>query len=161
MARIKRRRSKHRFAKDWKVLESDLPEVVQLWLLRFLTQSDAKRKFYTEFEDDGDDIVGPLGLQIGDGTQNGALLAFKWLKQRLVHLERNKPVVDGALANNVETIGSQVGLNETEKTVLAFAALTESIDAIEDVIEEFGTVRSSEVPNLLSIMLDMDKNLVR
>ncbi len=145
---------------------SEVPPIVQLWLVRLLIGLGTHREFIGEDSFSNDSTAQAIGL--GDwidcsrqAFDRKAVLA----DLRKVHKEMESSLcnstVPATLRSNVDRLAKLVGLGATDCRILEFAVLIRSESVLDEACDRLGTLTSIKVFHALSILLDIPETEIR
>ena len=83
---------------------------------------------------------------------------LKPLHQKNAQLSNLK---QGPLFNNMDKLAELIGMNTTEKELLTFCMILNTVREIENVTEILGSLSSANIINSLAVILDIDTTKVR
>ena len=140
---------------------------IRLWSIRVLYDLKGYTRIDTRYDlDDHQRVLDAIGLKyLVDKYDDGKRLKKKKFRKILEPISKTieKEVCEpkGALFKNTEKLGQLAGLNEVEKSLLSFGVLLNAIREVEDVTDILGNVSPHAVPNVLSVILKLDRTAIR
>lgn len=147
--------------------ETEIPSLINLWLLRLLVPLGASRNLYGPFGYQNFKLAECLGLTKldlkGDDTQVYKTIIEPELGRLLADAERegHKATYSTALSKNVARLKKLVGLSTAECKILTFAVLIHTDDLLIDVADWLGHLSSNKVFQILSVLLGISVKEVR
>lgn len=141
--------------------------IIKLWSIRALYDLRGYSKINLKYDlDDYERMFSILGLKyLSDKYDDEKRLRKKKFKKIIsaVHEDCIKLTIptDVALLTNTNELGRLTGLNETEKAVLVFGILLNAVREVEDISDMLGNISSYAIPNVLSVILNIDRTEVR
>ncbi len=107
-----------------------------------------------------DEETGNL-LQIpgGYGSENGTKKIARLVDQKMRELPE-APAIQGPLALNLEWLGERLKLNDTEKGILALAALIQKDSILNSFYSYLDDLRLPRLENLLAFLLSKPRTLI-
>jgi SpoVK/Ycf46/Vps4 family AAA+-type ATPase len=134
-------------------------DIVILWALRVLLDLKGYTRMDMEFGLYGHErALSAVGLEklIDKYDDDNALSKKEFrkiLKRQSNKYEKKKIPLKGTLFDNIDQLGLLVGLNDTEKLLLAFGVLLHSVQDLEAICDVLSDVSSHSVVNILSQIL--------
>ena len=154
--------------------DTEIPEllnqyknIIKLWSLRVLYDLRGYSRIDLRYDlDDHERIFAILDLKyLIDKYDDEKRLKKKKFKKILAPLseacEAADHPVDGALFRNTDQLGQLTGLDETEKAILSFGILLNAVREVEDVTDILGNISPHAIPNVLSVLLGLNRTDVR
>lgn len=148
-------------------IDTDIPPIVRLWLLRILIRLNGHRRFVGRegFEDDS--IAEALGL--GHWTKPDesefqpriVLAELRKLHQQAEEDSLGKAQMPKYLSDNIRRLSKLVGLTQTDCRILEFAVLINSERALDDATDRLGTLSSAKVFQALAVILQLPESSIR
>jgi len=147
-------------------LQAQLIPIVRLWLLRLLVPLGVHREFVGEHGFANETLAEALGLGkwIESGEQDFQVRAVR-SELRRMHMaaERRQrhALAPATLTANSGRLAALVGLSETDRKVLEFAALIHNERLLDDAADWLGPLSSAKVSYVLSLILDLPERDIR
>lgn len=146
---------------------SDIQPIVRLWILRLLVPLECHKRFITTNGFDSDEIATLFELPVSeDALPKSFNPAAMRAHLKRCHEEAEQTAEDCALpqilSDNIQKLADQVGLNETEAWILAFATLVRSNRLLGDVTDWLGSnLNTIKVHHILSVLLNCPEQEIR
>lgn len=139
---------------------------IRLWSIRVLHDLKGYTHIDTRYDlDDHERVLDMLDLKYLIDKYDEKRIKKKKFRKILEpisqKIEKEACEPEGALFRNTEILGQLAGLNEVEKSLLAFGVLLNAIREVEDVTDILGNVSPHAVPNVLSVILKLDRTAIR
>ena len=146
--------------------QATLPPQTMLWLLRILIPLGTHREFIDEHRFANEALACALGL--GEWVQSprsefsreSILAALRKLHQACEASHHGK-TPSSLLAKNVQRLSELVGLTESDRRILIFAATIHNDRLLDDAADWLGYMSSVKLFYVLSELLDMPEEQVR
>lgn len=141
--------------------DSALP-VASLWAFRMLQKLGMREHYRLFLMGDQGSMARLLDLHVpgyDDDTPREDVLRF--FRERHEGYERERPSIGGELRNNLDRLGQLVGLEAVDLEILGFATILHSHPPLEEISDALGTLNSSDVVRVLSVILDIPRPAIR
>ncbi len=143
--------------------------IIKLWSIRSLLDLRGYSRIDLRYDlDDHERVFEILDLKyLIDKYNDERRLSKKKLKKILTPISRTcektfaKTPPNGPLFRNTKELGRLTGLDETEQTILCFGILLNAVREVEDVTDIIGNISPHAIPNVLSVILNLDRAAVR
>lgn len=142
-------------------------DIIKLWIIRTLYDLKGYMLMSVRYGlDDYERLFNLLAQkQLVEKYEDDAI-SRKALRKVLKPLsEQYEKVVStgfkGTLFDNADKLADLVGLNKTEKRILVFGVLLQSVKELEDVTDILGDVSLHVLINVLSVLVDRERSQVR
>ena len=141
-------------------------KIIRLWLIRALHDLRGYSKIDIKYDlEEHERIFSVLGLKYLIDKYEDRHLKKKKFKKILLPIskacEADKMAFKGALFSNTDELGRLTGLSETEKSLLIFGILLNSVQELEEVFDIIGSISSYAIPNVLSVILGINRTEIR
>ena len=141
-------------------------KIIKLWSIRALHDLRGYSKIDIKYDlDDHERIFSVLDLKYLIDKYEDKRLKKKKFKKILLPIskacEADKKPFTGPLFSNTEELGRLTGLSETEKSLLIFGILLNSVQELEEVFDILGSISSYAIPNVLSVILGINRTEIR
>jgi transitional endoplasmic reticulum ATPase len=147
--------------------QSDIQPIVRLWILRLLIPLECHKRFITSHGLDSDELAIVFDLPVTDEESSKSYnpIAMRAHLKRCYE-EAEQTAEDCALpqtlADNIEKLADQVGLNETESWILAFTILIRSNRLLGEVTDWLGSnLNTIKAYHILSVLLNCPEEEIR
>ncbi len=144
----------------------ELPDIVRLWLFRFLIDLGAHRNFIARGGLADDALAEAIGLghwtndEAERYSQAGALSELRRLA-KVTKASRRKPSLPAPLAKNAQRLARLIGLSECEQRLLAFAVLMHNSRLLRDTADLLGELTLGALRSALAVVLDLPELEIR
>jgi SpoVK/Ycf46/Vps4 family AAA+-type ATPase len=141
--------------------------IITLWSIRVMYDLKAYTKINVRYDlDEHDQVFKILELSyLVDTYDNKKRLKKKKFRKILQllseEIEARAEVSQGALFDNIEQLGKLAGLNDTEKTLLVFGVLLETVHELELCTDILDGISPHVIPHHLAVILGLNRNHVR
>jgi SpoVK/Ycf46/Vps4 family AAA+-type ATPase len=151
-------------------IEKELSPLSRLWILRILVKLDGYKKFLNfdrrTFYYEKDELASLLGLPDPPSSEkdiNGKRARRQILQQLEALLDdaeahAPKQSFSNLLRNNIQALSEHIGLSETDRHLLEFAAALKSDSIISDAADYLGELNLRKLVHVLSVILDIPGN---
>ncbi len=129
-------------------------ELIALWCLRILVGLGGQKELLGSLGFGNDHLADAIGLGHLSDEQVDPLAARKILRRRLGEVEATAPSLVGPLAENLAYAAEVLDLSETDRLVLAFAALIGSHAGLDDTGDTLGhKLTDEQLARVLAVTL--------
>lgn len=147
-------------------ISDEVPQIVQLWLLRLLVPLAGHREFINQRGFSNDQLAECLGLGHWvdpvdhDFDAKSVRMALRKLHQK-VEREFIHAALPTCLTKNVARLSTLVGLSGTDARILEFAVVLHNERILDDTADWLGQLSSAKVFHALSIILNIPEHQIR
>lgn len=148
-------------------IDKEVTDVARLWICRILVHLEGYKKFFCEHGVENYAIAAILGISEDSIVPNGEeyrtdkrLLVLKRI-HATIEGKSNKITLPSSLASNLEQLAYLVGLNDTERTVLAFAVILKTNNLIESAADYLEQMNTIQMCRYLSVILDKPESDIK
>jgi len=138
-------------------------KIVQLWILRTLINAEAHKEWLHETMLGNDSIAYALGL--GDWAEGETAYSKDEFLATLRKMHKNIDVCTSfklpkILNANLNTLSKILGLNKTERKILAFLIFSITDKSLSATLNELGSLRYSELPAYIAVILNLSEKKI-
>ena len=134
------------------------------WVLRLLNRPGSANRLIRHDRCDFVELARRLGFepQGEDSEKNDAAWRPTMDQLRALHqqAERASAVLPEPIASNVKHLGDLIGLNETERAIVAFTAILNADAWLGEFMDALGPVSVAQLHQALVVLLDTDVNRI-
>ena len=140
--------------------------IIERWILRTLLDLRGYSMMSMRYGvDEYDNIFAFIGLGYLVDKYEDERLKKKKLRKLLKPLHKKNATLDdikqGALFGNIDKLSKLIGMDSTEKELLSFCLLLNTVREIENVTEILGTLSSANIINALAVILEIRPTDIR